>query len=47
MKSPLSDVDIPDVPFHELAFETFREFGDEVALVSACVCVCACVCECV
>ena len=34
VKSPMSDVVIPDYPLHELAFQKFKEYGNKVALVS-------------
>ena len=35
VKSPMSDVVIPDCPLHELAFQKFKEYGNKVALVSS------------
>lgn len=33
IKSELTDVDVPCVPFHEMIFSEMRRYGNEVALV--------------
>ncbi len=41
VRSPLPDVQIPDITIHELAFEKFRNFDERIALVSASFVLCS------
>ncbi|EJW74366.1 hypothetical protein WUBG_14725, partial [Wuchereria bancrofti] len=34
IKSGLTDVDVPCIPFHEMIFSEMRRYGNEIALVN-------------
>ena len=34
VRSPLPDIEIPNITLHELAFSKFQTFGRKIALVS-------------